>query len=1026
MKVNDDIGDGDSTDIDSEYYRSQFLNRLPNNLDESNTGLAVLVHLSRQDQEMNRESGKSHVIRWLYRESEEMDDDKMKTSYYIELNQRRVYVDIHLESTRDRFVSVKCRDGGPTFYKTESIQKLHDRLYNGIIPENTPTSKAFESLKMLQNRYERYNQLTLPIPTIQKAFMSRISTPLSIMQFMGKILSILEDDSLLPSIMSFGSTLGQHYWNSMRSIVSAKELATEIKGNVQDNVECMYWTLRPKQSKLKKRHKKQWELLPSSKILPGDIFCFPPQRDRKKTIRKKEMGKKTSPMKKGDAMPVDALLLEGHCLALEAVITGESVPQAKIALDVDQPEDRLSIDTSHRSSALFAGTTIIQCANDSIEETENIKRSRRRVPKLPHKYTKSMPSSIQPVKCLSLKTGSYSSKGEIIRALSKGKNRSGSVSNAQMDRDSIKLISVLATFAVGACATLFIPALQTETTALRHTSAFRRAVQCSRIAVASVPSNLPLALSYVAHTCSTKLRQDADVVCSEPGALLTASCVNMVVFDKTGTLTSDTQSLKKIVPMSTETVHYMTEVVLAGCHSLVTMDNNSSSTSKLVGDPLDAASLEFSKWLFNGINKTASPTAKLTSSDKGIEHLKRLWQIKTFPFDPTRRRSASLVILEHGDNYRLWILMKGSADAMTEYIKFKDESDEACNKSNYLNTVEDLGSKGFRVISMAVKDVSDNEDFVKKLFPNGITLDVLRSEETIDLTIARARNLAQSSISINDIENTKTGHFDHVGFSCFDTFLRPSTSRVIRDLRQSGTGVCMLTGDAPDAALSVARQAAFFEKSASKKSYLLDINEKEEVVWIKKNNIGKKRKTKVRFCVRSTESILQKASLDKCIIAASGRAIDHIFDILSDNSKANDLKVAALYFMRNLSKVKVISRSSPATKQRVIGCLKKHCNMNVMMCGDGVNDIAAMKTADISAALLTGYGSEESSKPNFDFENERRVTKLNEKPIGKNRLTAYNNRMRSRQHRTWQEIIALKKGGTGTNTSLSLVLRSLP
>ena len=44
-----------------------------------------------------------------------------------------------------------------------------------------------------------------------------------------------------------------------------------------------------------------------------------------------------------------------------------------------------------------------------------------------------------------------------------------------------------------------------------------------------------------------------------------------------------------------------------------------------------------------------------------------------------------------------------------------------------------------------------------------------------------------------------------------------------------------------------------------------------------------------------------------------------------------------------------------------------------------------MKLADVSVALLNGYGDERESNENIDFENERRRQKVTEKPIGSNR-----------------------------------------
>ena len=80
-----------------------------------------------------------------------------------------------------------------------------------------------------------------------------------------------------------------------------------------------------------------------------------------------------------------------------------------------------------------------------------------------------------------------------------------------------------------------------------------------------------------------------------------------------------------------------------------------------------------------------------------------------------------------------------------------------------------------------------------------------------------------------------------------------------------------------------------------------------------------------------------------------------------------------------------------------------------ILIGDGVNDIAAMKTADISAALLTGYGKEVIVADSIDVENERRKSKLNQRQIG-NKI---NMMLSQKQQFTRDEKLALKKGGAG-------------
>ncbi len=919
------------------------------------TGLAVLVHLSKFDQEMGDENGKSHVIRTLHTEQslddDDVDDDDKhhSTKYYIELNQRRIYVDINIENVihdnknrprnneQSYIITTKCKDGSPTFYKRESIQQLHARLNDGIIHDSsspcsstTIKSLTIESLQRLlkyQQKYESYNKLSLPIPSIQKAFLSRITTPLAIMQFLGKLLSVVEDDSLAPSFFNIMSTLGRHYWSAKKSIVSASELATEIQGSVNEGFgEQLYWTLRPKVV-LKKRQKRnkhnkamiknQWELVPSSKILPGDVFCFPPENWIE---LKKNHGTQT-----GIVMPVDALLLEGSCVALEAVITGESVPQAKVALDCGEPDSQLCLETKHRSSALFAGTNILQFVNEAADLPEGQNKALN----LPKEYVKSLMGLGQPVKCLALRTGSYSSKGEIVRALSKSKRHTGSITTPQSERDSIRLISVLTTFAFFACASLFMPALQHHSCNDRKVNAFRRVIQCTRIGVASIPSDLPLALSYVAQSCSTKLRKDFDVVCSEPGALLSASQIDMVVFDKTGTLTSDTQRLNRIIPPPSNTkigkkYHPMTNAVIAGCHALVSINDNKGKTT-LVGDPLDIASLDYSTWSFDG--KTKSASSPVMEQNAVSE---KLWQLKTFPFDSTRRRSSALLLVRRGDNYRLWIALKGSPDSIVSFLKF--ENGTSLSKKSYMEKVAELGSQGLRLITMAAKDISDDATLVRKLFPKGLPKTGSKTDEVGLLkTLSQARYAAKDCIGINHIEDNVSG-FDLVGFSCFDTVIRPSTKRVVKDLRSSGLNVCMLTGDAPEAAFTVAAKCGFYDKF-SKRSVLLDTDDNNNNLrWTLNKKKRKYNGIHFNFTLQTVKMILRDAEMGRCSIVVTGKAFDKILDI-GTGLIFSDNHVACLHFMQNLNRISVISRSSPSTKQRVISAFKNYCGMNVMMCG---------------------------------------------------------------------------------------------
>eukprot|EP00957_Ditylum_brightwellii_P074769 5682173-Ditylum_brightwellii.AAC.1 len=147
----------------------------------------------------------------------------------------------------------------------------------------------------------------------------------------------------MSSLMSLSNTLFHYYWNARQSIVASGDLAQEVKGNVEDTAAMEVWALRPKKrtgTKKKKKHcvSSKWINIHAADLLPGDVFVLG-----------------LIPSNTHDlVMPVDALLLEGDCIANEAVLAGEIVPQSKKLIDVDLSGDAadssLDIMTLHRNT----------------------------------------------------------------------------------------------------------------------------------------------------------------------------------------------------------------------------------------------------------------------------------------------------------------------------------------------------------------------------------------------------------------------------------------------------------------------------------------------------------------------------------------------------------------------------------------------------------------------------------------------------------------------------------------------------
>lgn len=305
------------------------------------------------------------------------------------------------------------------------------------------------------------------------------------------------------------------------------------------------------------------------------------------------------------------------------------VPQVKTP--IESCNDRFDMFGIHRSSVIFAGTKLLRCENK------------------------------KPVKFLALRCGTYSCQGELLRYLVKAK--SGKVSNEVQEADTLHLMFFMSLFGVASCVTLFVG----DNT--RHASSFRNIIQCTRILLAAVPSSLPVIVSSLISASSKKLRTDSDTVCSKPSAMLDSSQISMAIFDKTGTLTADTQQLCKTISYKIQE-HPLVDIVLAGSHSLVSISSSTNST-RLIGDPLDLACLQFTGATYNDESKSIDLTKSIVKNVKETkerlgqncirqESPTKLWIVKAFPFDPTSRKSSTLVLARYRDNsVQLLRMIKG-------------------------------------------------------------------------------------------------------------------------------------------------------------------------------------------------------------------------------------------------------------------------------------------------------------------------------------------------------------------------------
>ncbi|XP_955061.1 cation-transporting ATPase, putative [Theileria annulata] len=104
-------------------------------------------------------------------------------------------------------------------------------------------------------------------------------------------------------------------------------------------------------------------------------------------------------------------------------------------------------------------------------------------------------------------------------------------------------------------------------------------------------------------------------------------------------------------------------------------------------------------------------------------------------------------------------------------------------------------------------------------------------------------------------------------------------------------------------------------------------------------------------------------------------------NILStNNASATGCEIELSEVIMIINNCSVFARMSPQQKEFIIKCYKLN-NKTIAMCGDGTNDISALKQADIGISLLNIIHKDDKSKPDFILDNELPNIKLGEASI---------------------------------------------
>lgn len=627
-------------------------------------------------------------------------------------------------------------------------------------------------------------------------------------------------------------------------------------------------------------------------IKPYEIFVYREKKWTQTTSDKLLPGDLVSVgrTKEDSGVACDMLLVEGTAIVNEAMLSGESTPLLKDSIQLRPGDVSIEPEALDKTAFLYGGTKVLQITHGNASED-----SAEAAP--------SVLSGVEPppdkgAMAIVVKTGFETSQGSLVRTMIYSTERV-SANNAE----ALFFILFLLVFAIAASWYVWQEGVSKD----RKRS--KLLLDCILIVTSVVPPELPMELSLAVNTSLAALSRYA-IFCTEPFRIPYAGRVDVACFDKTGTLTGENLVVDGIAGLSlgkksrnvekdgahsevtpVSQVEICTTLVLATAHALVKLDEGD-----IVGDPMEKATLTSLGW---ALGKSDILTSSVTSSTKEGATAGDLVQIKRrFQFSSALKRQSSVATVVTTDRITsrkmkgTFVGVKGAPETIRTMLKD--------TPPNYEETFKFFTRNGGRVLALAYRYLSKDAELGQTKINN-----LKREEVEADLTFA--------------------------GFLVLQCPLKEDAKLSVRMLNESSHRVVMITGDNPLTAVHVARQVEIVDREV----LILDAPEND--------NIGKKLvwrsiDDKVNIPVDPTkpidEQILQ--TKDLCI---TGYALGKYKE---EAALKQILRYAWVY-----------ARVSPKQKEEILLGLKE-AGYTTLMCGDGTNDVGALKQAHIGVALLNG------------------------------------------------------------------------
>lgn len=365
------------------------------------------------------------------------------------------------------------------------------------------------------------------------------------------------------------------------------------------------------------------------------------------------------------------------------------------------------------------------------------------------------------------------------------------------------------------------------------------------LAVAAIPEGLPAVLTLTLAIGMQKMARSNAIVRKLLSVETLGSCT-VICTDKTGTLTKNKMTVRESSLSNKE----MSVLISGACNNAV-IENE-----EIIGDPTDGAALRFA----------------LSNDYSEIKEKYNLERVDEIPLDSSRKR-MTVIYKDDNEKPNYYIFTKGAPEIVLDLSDSIDKNGSIENihkedEDEILSQIHDMSSSALRVLGLGYRKM-DFETFTD-----------LTSQISED-------NSIQDEIEIFEKDLTFTGLLGIMDPP------REEAISAVRDCKNAGIQVVMITGDHKDTALAIAEE------------------------------IG----------------IISREELES----------EDIFTLTGQELEELDEEE----YKRIANNIKVYARVYPEQKKRIVETLQNNDNI-VSMTGDGVNDAPALKKASIGVAMGSG------------------------------------------------------------------------